>query len=1110
MTSKWQTACRGPRGGFGALVLCVAAVLAVAPVASAQGVPRWTLVPVSNPTNFAPGDHGDQLILTAVNSGPATADGTVTPITITASLPPSGLTLAPAGVVAAVGGFPSGAAISCQTAPAISCTTTEAVIPGEVLEMVVNVDVATDAAGVLSSEVAISGGGGATATATSTTVVSPTPAGSGIAPGSSLSVRSTSQAGAHPTLTTAFSLATEAPDTPVGTAKNVSLDLPPGVVAAADSFARCPLPGVAIASCPAGSIIGRAFVTTQGSGGGSGREDFSLPIYDIVPEVGEAAAFAFEVPGRPPTRLDLGIAPAGGYHLRLLSGDLTEAGPLLAAVLTLWGVPADVSGEGPRRALLTNPTSCGAETLTTALSLDSGSEPDLVSSVPTSLPATTGCDLLDFDPSITVRPETSAADSPTGLSAEVRLPQNEDPDGLAEAQLKKAVVSLPPGLVLDPSVTNGLQACSLAQIGISAAGVPNAEAPSCPEASKFGTVEVDTPLIDHPLPGSIYLAKQGENPFNSIFAAYLVIDDPATGVLVKLAGEIEPDRQTGRLTASFDQSPQLPVEAVKLHVFGAAGSPFATPATCGTKTTTSELTPWSAPEGAAAAPSDSFQIDQGAGGSACVGGEDQEPDAPGFEAGTTSTAAGTYSPFVLRLHREDGTQRFKSLDVTLPKGLIGNLAGIPYCPDARITAAEASAGTVERQSPSCPAASELGTITVASGAGPTPLIAHGQAYLAGPYKGAPISIVTITPALGGPFDLGTAVDRVAAYIDPETSQIHTATETIPQILDGVPLDVRSIAISLDRPGFMLNPTSCKPMAFSGSVTSPAGASAPLSSPFQVEGCRRLGFRPHFSLRLKGGTKRADFPSLRATLTMPKGTSANLAGVVVSLPHSEFVEQGHIKTICTRVQFAAGAGNGEECPKGSIYGHAELTTPLLEKPLRGPVFQRSSNHKLPDLVMSLRGQIDLVEDGKIDSDKMGGIRTTFDAVPDASFSKLRLVMGGGNKSLLVNSENLCSKPQRARIAMVAQNGKRLIERPLIANDCHKHTEHRGRGGRNRRRPRSAAPRELGASTRPGGGRRSPPGRAVRRASGGRCRWRRRPCPSAARRSPCRCGSRWRRS
>jgi hypothetical protein len=1033
MNGRWRARLRP---GLGAIALCAVVALAAAPAASAQGVPRWTLISSPNPTNFTPGDHGDQLILTAVDSGQATAEGSVTPITITATLPASGLTIAPAGVIAAVGGFPSGAAMSCQTTPTISCTTTEAVDPGEALKMVLNVDVANSATGVLASQLSVTGGGGAKVEATVSATISSTPAGFGIAPGSVSTARSSSQAGAHPTLTTAFSLATKALDTPVGAANDFQLDLPPGIVADAASFAECSPTGVSVGSCPTKTTLGRAFVTTQDPGGGSGTEDFSLPIYNLEPSTGEPAAFAFDIPGRPPVRLDLSFSPEGGYHLRIAGGYLDEAAPLLSAIITLWGVPADVNGEGPRRALLTNPTSCGAEALTT-LSLNSAADAGLFSSAQTSLDPTEGCGLLAFDPTIDVRPEATTADSPTGLLAEVHLPQSEDPDGLAEAQLKKAVVSLPPGLALDPSVTNGLEACSLAQIGISAAGVANEGAPSCPEASMLGSAEVDTPLIDHPLPGSVYLARQDENPFDSIFAIYLVVEDPATGVLVKLAGEVDPDRQSGRLTVSFDQSPQLPYEDVKLHFFGAARSPFTTPATCGTKTTTSELTPWTSPEGAAATPGDSFQIDQGVGGSACVGSEGQEPNAPGFEAGTTSVTAGTYSPFVLHLRREDGTQRFKALDVTLPKGLIGKLAGIPYCPDAQIAAAEASAGTVEQQSPSCPAASELGTITVASGAGPTPLIAHGLAYLAGPYKGAPLSIVTITPALGGPFDLGTAVDRVATYIDPETAQIRNVTETIPQILDGVPLDVRSIAISLDRPGFMLNPTSCKPMASLGSVTSPAGSSASLTSPFQAEGCRRLGFKPHFSLRLKGGTKRDDFPSLRGTVTMPKGAHANLASVVVALPHSEFVEQGHIKEICTRVQFAAGGGNGEECPKNSIYGHAEIQTPLLEKPLRGPVFQRSSDNVLPDLVMSLRGQIDLAEDGKIDSDKMGGIRTTFGLVPDAPFSKFRIVMEGGRKGLLVNSENLCSKPQRARIAMVAQNGKKLVERPLIANDCKKH-------------------------------------------------------------------------
>lgn len=605
---------------------------------------------------------------------------------------------------------------------------------------------------------------------------------------------------------------------------------------------------------------------------------------------------------------------------------------------------------------------------------------------------------------------------------------------------------MPPELVLNPSIANGLGACSLAQVGMSATGIPDAEAVECPGPSRIGGIEVESPLVDHPLTGSIYLARQGENPYGSLFAMYLVIEDPLTGTLVKLAAKVDPDPRSGRLTATFDQSPQLPFEVLRLRLADAGRPPLTTPLACGTETVTGELTPWSAPEGADADPTSSFQIGQGPGGSACVAAEAQAPDAPAFAAGTASTQADTYTPLVLHLHREDGSQRFRSLDVTLPKGLSGKLAGIPYCGEAEIAAAAASTGAGEAESPSCPAASRLGTVTVASGSGPTPFLAQGTAYLAGPYKGAPISIVTVTPALAGPFDLGTAVDRVASYIDPETTQIRSVTETIPQILAGVPLDVREITIDLDRPEFMRTPTHCAPMTFSGTVGSPAGSSAPLAQPFEVEGCRGLSFKPRISLRLKGGTTRDKDPALRVSLSWPKGVHANLARITVGLPHSEFVEQGHIKTICTRVQFAEGGGDGEECPKESIYGHAEVRTPLLEKPLAGPVFQRSSDHTLPDLAIALRGQIDLAEDGVISSDDRGGIRSSFSVVPDADFSSFRLQMYGGKKGLFVNSEDICRKPQRADVRMVGQNGKVLVLHPLIANDCPK--GRRGDGGRGR--------------------------------------------------------------
>jgi len=307
---------------------------------------------------------------------------------------------------------------------------------------------------------------------------------------------------------------------------------------------------------------------------------------------------------------------------------------------------------------------------------------------------------------------------------------------------------------------------------------------------------------------------------------------------------------------------------------------------------------------------------------------------------------------------------------------------------------------------------------------------QGHAYLAGPYKGAPLSLAIITPAVAGPFDLGTVVVRTAIYVDPETAQGRAVSDPLPSILQGIPLDIRSVAIKLERPGgFTLNPTSCDPMSVTGSAAMLTGQSAALTSPFQVGGCSALKFKPSLKISLKGGTKRHRFPALKAVLSYPKGANANIASAQVTLPHGEFLEQGHIGTVCTRVQFAANA-----CPKASIYGKAKAITPLLDKPLEGPVYLRSSSHELPDLVAALNGQINVVLAGRVDTGKGGGIRNTFEAVPDAPVSKFVLEMKGGKKGLLVNSENICRKTQKASVSFTAQNGDALSLTPTIKNSC----------------------------------------------------------------------------
>jgi hypothetical protein len=406
----------------------------------------------------------------------------------------------------------------------------------------------------------------------------------------------------------------------------------------------------------------------------------------------------------------------------------------------------------------------------------------------------------------------------------------------------------------------------------------------------------------------------------------------------------------------------------------------------------------------------------------------QLPNAPRFEAGTQSPIAGAYAPFVLRLSRQDGSQELKGLNLTLPAGMAAKFAGVAECSDASIASAEGKSGKQEQASASCPSSSHLGTVTVGAGAGPAPYYVKGDAYLAGPHKGAPLSLAVITPAVAGPFDLGTVVVRAPLYIDPETAQ-GTVKSSFPTILEGIPLDVRSIAVAIDRNQFTLNPTSCEAKAVTGEAISTLGQSVSLNNRFQVGGCANLGFKPKLSLKLTGGTKRGAHPALTATLTYPKaGAYSNIAYAQVALPHSEFLDQAHIGTVCTRVQFAA-----NQCPAKSVYGYARAITPLFDKPLEGPVYLRSSSHQLPDLVAALNGQVNVVLSGRNDSIH-GGIRNTFEAVPDAPVSKFTLKLKGAKKGLLQNSTDICKGTHKANARFVAHNGKVVVLRPELVAQC----------------------------------------------------------------------------
>jgi uncharacterized repeat protein (TIGR01451 family) len=1074
-----------------AVAICVMTAAFTGSASAATPLPAWNLFSVSAPTNFSPGAEAaavpsqiatPQYYIVLTNVGGAE---TTEPVEVVDTLP-AGITpssVAPPFWQANLAAANGPCAVAGQT---VTCTIAAPLVPGSAVEIKIPVNVtASPSAPTLENHYSVSGGGAAPVSGSTTTTISSEIAHFGFLPGlngifggaAAETGTNATEAGSHPfTVTMSVGFPTRRKPAKeellaAGSLRNLLFTLPRGVVANPIAPpARCTeaelVAGELSASggCPPASEVGlvNVFLSNFNGGGTIGNA-----LYSMVPPPGVPAEFGFNLVG---TVVHVMGGLDGDFHLTAKSADILAKLSIGGVTAELWGNPSDPRhdalrvGAGCQRCsiepyehpFLTLPTSC-TEPLTLGASVASWQEPGNVfdATAPFTDPEgnpleVSGCSALEFGPKISSKATTNVADSPSGLDFNLHQPQNEAIDGLATAALKDARVTLPAGMTLNASAGNGLASCAESQMGYAPAEGKIRFATTrqtCPNAAKLGSIEVKTPLLKEKLPGAIYLAKPFDNPFGSMLAIYLAIEDEETGIVAKLAGKVEANPVSGQLSAVFKENPQLPLEDIDLHFFNGARSALTTPLTCGVKTTTSTLTPWSTPEGADVHPTDSFQTQVVAGGSgACPTSEANAPNAPAFAAGTEAPQAGAYSPFVLRLTRKDGTQRLTGIDTLLPKGLAAKFAGIPYCSEAQIAQAQSRSnpnqGALEQSNPSCPAASEVGTVTVGAGSGPTPTYVQGHAYLSGPYKGAPLSLAIITPAVAGPFDLGAVVVRTAIYIDPETAQGHAVSDPLPSILQGIPLDIRSVAIKLDRPGgFTLNPTSCDPMSITGAATALTGQSSALTSPFQVGGCNALKFKPNLKISLKGGTKRHRFPALKAVLTYPQGGAyANIASAQVTLPHSAFLEQGHIGTVCTRVQFAANA-----CPKASIYGKARAITPLLDQPLEGPVYLRSSSHELPDVVAALDGQIDVVLAGRVDTGKGGGIRNTFEAVPDAPVSKFILEMQGGKKGLLVNSEDICRKPQRASVSFTGQNGKAFDATPLIKNSC-KGKAKKKRGGK----------------------------------------------------------------
>jgi len=882
-----------------------------------------------------------------------------------------------------------------------------------------------------------------------------------------------------------------------GDIHDVAAELPPGFTANPQNFPKCPGPIAASGSaskteCPLNTAVGIVEVSLPQDGRiNSGTANYDVeyaptallrsgPLWNVDPDRGLPAELAFRINGNP-YFLEAHLRSDGDYGLSVGSKKVSREYPINGALVTICASGVvfqagryECAPSAPDAApFINNPSKCAGEAPQTGLKLDSWQrEGDFVEmgayvgapSAPysyfgrptraTPVPGSylTGCAALSelFQPTLSFQPDTTRADSPAGADVALHIPQTNRQDTPMSPALKKTVVTLPDGLTLNTAAGNGLGACSEEQIGLIGTGFP---APNpihfdqspieCPDSSKIGTLAVESPLLSEPLDGTVYLAAQKDNPFGSNFAIYLGIDDAKTGLVIKLPGKIDANLGSGRLTATFDDNPQLPLENFRLHFFGGSQASLATPATCGEKKTTTQMVPWSAadPYSPTAAetrtPGSAFEVESG-----CAGSAAQLPFGLGLDAGSLAPVAGATTPFSFRITRPDGAQELSTLSLSPPAGLAAHLQSVSPCPEGAIEAAKSKTGKAEQASPSCPPGSEVGTAMVGAGAGATPFYTSGKLYMAGPYRGAPLSVVAITPAVAGPFDLGDVVVRSAIYVDPTTARITAKTDSLPQILEGVPLRIRDIRVNLNRPDWTLNPTSCNPMSVDATATGSAGATTNLTTRFQVGGCKDLAFEPDLKIQLHGATKRGKYQRLVATLTARPG-EANLSRAAVTLPHSSFLAQEHIRTVCTRVQFAA-----HQCPKGSIYGHVTAFTRILDEPFTGPIYLRSSSNPLPDLVMALRGPdsmpIEAEVVGRIDS-KNGGIRNSFEMVPDVPLSRVIVSLQGGKKSLIVNSRNLCSGRQRATVRLNGQNGKARNSRPVVKNDCRK----KGKKGRNRK-------------------------------------------------------------
>jgi hypothetical protein len=1013
--------------------------------AAASEGPGWEIVGRFGPTVLVPGGNGT-LTLYVYNIGAATGgEGTL-------------IDTLPVGLTAA-GGLPSGCkgeggrVVECE----VGSSQAGSGEPSAVVK--VPVEVAADAAGENIDTATVSGGGAAEAANTSVPVrFGSVPASAGFSAFdgwlSSADGTTDTQAGSHPyALTVTFSansVIKGGRELPVGEPRDLEFKVPPGFVGNPTAVPQCPrwkfdegeLGEQAGKGCPSSSRIGIDFVQAAGLG------LVRFPVYNLVPPPGVAAEFAFSLDGIS-SFLDARVRSGGDYGITEHVGNVAQR-QILFNTTTIWGVPAEANHDlyrggseclpdpsggcgyrGPDEPFLTLPTSCAGPQKFEAEMIGTWAEPNVRASASFLTHEADGkpvgftdCEgLVHFEPSAEIVPDTTVSDTPAGLAANVRVPQGVNPEELATSGVYSASVTLSEGLVINPGQATGLVACQPAQEkigGLEAEDESMDGPPECPSASKVGTDEISTPLLPDKLEGNVYILSQ--NPPN----LQILVAASGDGVNIKVIGNVHLNESSGRVETTFTDLPNLPFTDFKLDFSGGARAALATPTTCGVYSTSAVFGPWSGLENAFS--NSQFEISSAPAGGGCGS---SLPFAPVLTAGSTTDQADGYTGFTMLLQRGDGQQRISSLHFEAPEGLAGMISTVPLC------------GEPQAADGSCSQASEIGHTVVTSGPGPYPFEVpqagspEAPIYLTGPYEGAPFGLSIVVPVQAGPFNLGIVVVRAKIEVDKRTAQVGITTGTLPRILDGIPTDLRTIDAVINRPGFMFNPTNCTPMSFSGTAYAYEGASAALSSRFQVGSCAGLAFKPDFTVSTSGRPSRADGARLTAKIVYPTSTpegnqassQANLARVKVELPKRLPSRLSTLQKACTAAVFAV---NPAACPQASVVGHAVVHTPVLSDSLTGPVyFVSHGGEAFPSLIMLLQGQGVAIElEGSTFISSKGITTSTFKATPDVPFTSFELVLPQGPYSALAANGNLCQGALEMPTELVGQNGAVINQKTKI--------------------------------------------------------------------------------